>query len=131
MGLLGKILLTLVVIAVAVLVLRQRAQARPPLVVIPRREAPPRRGGLPVGWLASAVVLLMLAIAGYWLYSSWRDAHEVLYLRVVDAGSGHVAHYRAYRGDIADREFVTTDGVRVRLAETERLETTTIPPARN
>lgn len=131
MGLLGKILLTLVVIAVAVLVLRQRAQARPPLVVIPRREAPPRRGGLPVGWLASAVVVLMLAIAGYWLYSNWRDAHEVLYLRVVDAGSGHVVHYRAYRGDIGDREFVTTDGTRVRLAETERLETTTIPPARN
>ncbi len=130
MGLLGKILLTVLVIAGAFLVLRTRAQARPPLPRPPVTPAPSRRT-LPVGWLASAVVVLMLGVATFWLYSSWREAHDVLYVRVVDAGTGHVSHYRAYRGDIDDRGFVTTEGVRVRLAETERLETSTIPPVRN
>jgi hypothetical protein len=44
----------------------------------------------------------------------------------VDASSGRAAEYRAQRGDIEDREFVTTDGRRVVLADTERLETSTI-----
>ncbi|BAN69710.1 hypothetical protein EBS_1841 [endosymbiont of unidentified scaly snail isolate Monju] len=134
MGLLGKILLTVIVIAGALLVLRARAQARLPRVSPPVGPSAPR-SALPIGWLASAVVVLMLGVAAFWLYSSWREswreAHDVLYVRVVDAGTGHVTHYRAYRGDIDDREFITTDGVRVRLADTERLETSTIPPARN
>ena len=129
-GLLGKILLTVIVIAGALLVLRARAQARLPRVSPPVGSSAPR-SVLPIGWLASAVVVLMLGVAAFWLYSSWREAHDVLYVRVVDAGTGHVTHYRAYRGDIDDREFITTDGVRVRLADTERLETSTIPPARN
>lgn len=131
MGLLGKILLTAVVIAIVLLVVRYRAQARLSVPREPVTVTMPRRPPVPVGWVASAVVLVMLAIALYWLYSTWRDDHDVLYVRVVDAGTGHVTEYRAYRGDIDDREFITTDGVRVRLAETERLELTTVPPARN
>ncbi|RMG32660.1 MAG: hypothetical protein D6720_12885 [Gammaproteobacteria bacterium] len=126
MGLLGKILLTAIVIAIVLLVVRYRAQARLPSTRQPVTVTLPRRNPLPIGWVASAVVVLMLAVASYWLYSSWRDDHDVLSVRVVDAGTGHVAEYRAYRGDIEDREFVTTEGVRVRLAETERLEISTL-----
>ncbi len=131
MGLLGKILLTAVVIAIVLLVVRYRAQARLPVPREPVTVTMSHRSPVPVGWVASAVVIVMLAVVLYWLYSAWRDDHDVLYVRVVDAGTGHVTEYRAYRGDIDDREFVTTDGVRVRLAETERLELTTIPPGRN
>ena len=56
----------------------------------------------------------------------WRDSNEIIFIRVVDARSGHATEYRAQRGDIQDREFITTDGRRVVLAETERLETSTI-----
>lgn len=131
MGLLGKILLTALVIVIVLLVLRYRAQARLPVPREPVTVTMPRRSPVPVGWVASAAVLVMLAVVIYWLYSAWRDDHDVLYVRVVDASTGHATEYRAYRGDIDDREFITTDGVRVRLAETERLELTTIPPGRN
>ena len=130
MGLPGKILLTVVVIAGALLVLRGRARARPPRMS-PSVVSGIPRSALPIGWLASGLVLLMLGGAVFWLYSSWREARDVLYVRVVDAGTGNVTHYRACRGDIDDREFVTTDGIRVRMADTERMEISTIPPARN
>ena len=76
--------------------------------------------------LALAVVVLMLLGSAYLLYEHWRDGSEVIFIRVVDAGSGRAVEYRAQRGDIMDREFVTVDGRRIVLAETERLETSTV-----
>ncbi|MCP5431131.1 MAG: hypothetical protein H6962_13680 [Chromatiaceae bacterium] len=72
----------------------------------------------------------MLLASGFLLYEHWRDSTEVIFIRVVDAGTGRATEYRAQRGDIEDREFLTTDGRRVFLAETERLETSTIRPGR-
>ncbi len=132
MGLLGKLFLTIAVIAAVLIYLRYRQQASPP----PPRPAPrvvnePPPGRSTIGWLASAVIVVLILASGGWLYRSWQEMNEVLYVRVVDAGTGHAQQYRAYRGDIDDREFVTTDGTRVRLAETERVEISTVPPARN
>ena len=70
----------------------------------------------------------MLATSVYLLFEHWRDNNAVIYIRVVDAGSGRTAEYRAARGDIQDRAFTTVDGRRVVLAETERLETSTVSP---
>jgi hypothetical protein len=130
-GLLGKLLLTAAVIAGVMMYLRYRmlqssAPARPEPRVIDAGK--PRSS---IGWVASLVVVVFILAVGIWLYRYWLERHEVLYVRVVDAGSGHSEQYRAYRSDVDDREFVTLDGLRVRLAETERLETTTVPPARN
>ena len=131
MGLLGKLLLTVAVIAGVVMYLRYRQQTStaPPRPVSRVVNPAPTRSS--IGWLASAIVVVVILGSGIWLYRSWVEQNEILYVRVVDAGTGHAQQYRAYRGDIDDREFVTLDGIRVRLAETERLETTTIPPARN
>ena len=68
----------------------------------------------------------MLLASAYFLYEYWRDRNEVIFIRVVDAGSGRAAEYQAQRGDIQEREFVTTDGRRIVLAATERLETSTV-----
>ena len=76
--------------------------------------------------MAAGAVALMLLASGYLLYEHWRDGSEVIFIRVVDAGSGRASEYRAQRGDSQDREFVTTDGRRIVLAETERLETSTV-----
>jgi len=122
----GKILFTIGVILVVALVWRTRkAQdlaVRPP----PRLINPPPTRRWPVRGLAAGIVALMVAASAFLLYEHWRDSSEVIYIRVVDAGSGRAAEYRAQRGDISDREFVTTDGRRIVLAETERLETSTI-----
>lgn len=123
---LTKILFTVAVI-VAVLAFVRFRQQRENLVINqePRLVNPPKRRSLPVGWLASAAVSLMLIASGVLIYNYWKDANVVINVRVVDAGSSKSVTYRAYRGDVGDREFVTVDGVRVVLAETERLETFT------
>ena len=72
--------------------------------------------------LAVATVALMLLASAYLLYEHWRDSSDVIFIRVIDAGSGRTVEYRAQRGDIKEREFLTTDGRRIVLAETERLE---------
>jgi len=76
--------------------------------------------------LAVATVALMLLASAYLLYEHWRDSSDIIFIRVIDAGSGRTVEYRAQRGDIQEREFLTTDGRRIVLAETERLETSTI-----
>jgi hypothetical protein len=124
---LTKILFTAAVIAVVVALMRFRRQ-REALVSRdePRLVNPPKeKKGMPIGWLASAAVSLMLIASGVLLYNHWQDSNVVISVRVVDASSGKSETYRAYRGDVDDREFVTVDGVRVVLADTERLETST------
>ncbi len=126
----SKILFTLAIILAVVWFWRtRRARALPP-------RPPPRvinpvqtERRLPVRALATGVVTLMILASAFLLYDHWRDSSEVIYIRVVDASSGRAAEYRAQRGDIDDRQFVTTDGRRIVLAETERLETSTIRSA--
>jgi hypothetical protein len=122
----GKLLFTLAVILVVAFIWRTRRptypQERPPPRLI--NPAQPRRW--PIRGLALSAGMLMLLASAYLLFDHWRDNSEVIFIRVVDASSGRAAEYRAQRGDIEDREFVTTDGRRVVLADTERLETSTI-----
>jgi uncharacterized SAM-binding protein YcdF (DUF218 family) len=122
----GKIIFTLAVILLVALIWRTRNTRRPVERPPPRLINPPGPGRSPVRLLALAVVVLMLLGSAYLLYEHWRDGSEVIFIRVVDAGSGRAVEYRAQRGDIMDREFVTVDGRRIVLAETERLETSTV-----
>lgn len=117
-----KILLTALVIAGAVLTLRLRArrlsesgQQRP---VLP---APARRSQLP-RLAAYGALIIMLAGASLYLYHQWRDAYQVVTVRVIDTRSGKQAVYQAYKGDVDGRSFQTVDGRTVALAEVERLE---------
>jgi len=123
---LGKILFTIAVIMVVALIWRTRKPRYPGERPPPRLINPPTSRQWPLKGLAVGVVTLMLLASAYLLYEQWRDSSEVIFIRVVDAGSGRTAEYRAQRGDIRDREFVTTDGRRIVLAETERLETSTV-----
>ena len=122
----GKILFTLAVILLVALVWGTRRASPRDGQAEPRLVNPAPRPRSPLRALALTAVVLMLLASGYLLYEHWRDSSEVIFIRVVDAGSGRMAEYRAQRGDIQDREFVTTDGRRIVLAETERLETSTI-----
>jgi hypothetical protein len=131
----GKVLFTLGVILVVMLIWRTRQPVPDQRRLPPRVINPPtarRRGVLA---LAIAAAVLMLAASGLLLYDYWRDNNEVIVIRVIDARSGQATEYRAERGEIRDREFVTTDGRHVMLAETERLETSTlstpVPQGRN
>lgn len=122
----GKVLLTIAVILVVALIWRTRSPARLPARQPPRLINPRTQRRWPIRGLAIGAVVLMLLGSGYLLYEHWRDSSEVIYIRVVDASSGRAAEYRAARGDIGERTFTTVDGRHIVLAETERLETSTI-----
>ena len=123
----GKVLFTLGVVLVVALRWRTR-QPRPISPgAAPRLINPPtsrRRNAL--RYLAVAAVSVLLVASVYLLYDHWRDRHEVIFVRVVDASTGRSVDYRARRGDIGDREFMTEDGRQIVLAATERLETSSL-----
>lgn len=135
---LTKIFFTLSIVAAVMAFLRFRQQqegdfnpARPSRVINPDDVPEKPSKFRSVGWLATiAVSLMMLSFAGL-MYNSWKESNDLIYVRVVDASSGKSQQYSAYRGDIEDRSFKTINGVTVRLADTERMETSTIPPAQN
>jgi hypothetical protein len=120
----GKVLFTLAVILVVALIWRTRRPRQPQLAAPPRLVNPAKRRQLPWRVLAFVAVAVMVAASVFLVYDHWRDNNEEIFLRVVDAGSGRVTEYRARRGDIGEREFVTTDCRHVVLAESEPLETT-------
>ncbi len=115
---LTKIVFTLAVIGVVILVVRFRGRpARSPV------QAPREKPGTPwVKGMAFTVIGVMIAGSALAVWLFWRDAHQVMQVRVIDSRSGRVSEYRAYRGSLEERSFETLDGRRVRLAETERLE---------
>lgn len=126
----GKVLFTLGVILLVALIWRTRQSPGPQAGNGPRLINPPAARRAPWRGLAVVTVFLMILASGLLLYDYWLDRSEVLVIQVVDATTGRSIEYRARRGDIDDRTFLTTDGRRVVLAETERLETTTISSPR-
>ena len=122
----GKVLFTIGVILVVALIWRTRRPEQGSDRPEPRLINPQAQRRWPIKGLAIGVIALMLLASGFLLYEHWRDSSEVIYIRVVDASSGRTAEYRAARGDIGERTFTTVDGRHIVLAETERLETSTI-----
>ena len=117
-----KLLLTALVIAGAMFALRLRrrrslAIAEPrPALPLPARRSPLLR------LAAYGSLAIMLGGAGLYLYHQWRDAYQVVTVRVIDSRSGKATVYQAYKGDVEGRSFQTVDGRSVALAEVERLE---------
>lgn len=120
---LTKVIFTIAVVLAVIFFSRLRRRPRLGVTASHRTAALPGDSHKWVRWLASAVVVLMVAGAALYLYLDWRDASEIVQVRVIDAGSGKFYEYKVYRGELEERSFRTTDGRRVVLAETERMET--------
>lgn len=117
-----KLLLTALVIAGAILTIRMRTQRPREVRVQPELlSAPPERSPL-LRLGAYGLLVIMLGGAVFYLYHQWRDAYQVVKVRVIDTRSGQTVVYQAYKGDVAGRSFQTVDGRTVALAEVERLE---------
>ncbi|MEJ1298776.1 MAG: antitermination protein NusG [Candidatus Sedimenticola sp. (ex Thyasira tokunagai)] len=118
-----KLLLTILVIGGALIYVRRRNQRALLQQPASPRSLPsePQRSSLVKVAAVVSVVLMLLGAVGY-LYFQWQDNYQVVDLRVVDTRSGNEKHYHAYKGDVEARGFVTTDGLRVSLAEVERME---------
>ncbi|AHF03217.1 hypothetical protein MARPU_04460 [Marichromatium purpuratum 984] len=111
----GKLVLTLAVIAGAYLVVRARWRGE---------SVPGVRLGLPpraLRWAATGLLLVMLGASGFYLLYDWRQAREVVEVRVLNVASGAEIRYLARRGSVEGRRFRTLDGIEVRLADVERM----------
>lgn len=117
-----KILLTALVIAGAVLVIRRR-QRHTELMEV--SQQPTSNSGKRISAIHFAVfIVLTLMIAGSVLYffNQWWDANRIVVVKVIDTTTGRAVEFEAYNGDIDGRSFRTTDGRKITLAAVERLE---------
>ncbi|MCU7935673.1 MAG: antitermination protein NusG [Candidatus Thiodiazotropha sp. (ex Dulcina madagascariensis)] len=123
----SKILLTLTVIAVAWLVIRNRQQRLP----TPSSDAGPSGvSGKPnslIRWGGYALLVMMLLGSGMFLFLQWQDSYRVVTVRVIDTQSGRSVSYSARRADVGDRRFLTLDGREVNVANSERIELESTP----
>lgn len=117
-----KLLLTALVVAGAFLAIRMRARRPREVRVQPELLPPPAERSPLLRLGAYGLLVIMLGGAGFYLYHQWRDAYQVVKVRVIDTRSGQTVVYQAYKGDVAGRSFQTVDGRTVALAEVERLE---------
>lgn len=117
-----KLLLTLLVIAGAVLTLRMRREreAAPSAAVSTRTSN--KKFDTPIKIIAAGLAVLMLSGVGAYTYHLWQDSYRVVMVSVIDTRSGNLTQYEVYKGDVEGRQFITTDGRTVTLAEVERLE---------
>jgi hypothetical protein len=125
---LTKILVTLVVIALGWLAVRDRWRGSEGGGSPGRSLPSPRADGhdalVPRGAVrlaAYGLVVLMLVGTGVYLLQGWQRDREVVDVEVVNAYTGEIQRYEARRGEIDRRSFHTLDGRRVQIAEMERL----------
>jgi len=118
----AKILLTLSVIVIAWLVIRQRQRrqavidSRPPPIVIKHSPNGYWR------WTGYLLLIMMILGSGLFLYQAWQDHIRIVSVLVIDTQSGNTTRYQAHRGDVEARRFVTLDGREVSVANNERIE---------
>ncbi|MEX0962435.1 MAG: hypothetical protein WDZ52_00125 [Pseudohongiellaceae bacterium] len=126
---LGKILLTLAVIVIAFLFVRQRdikakSQARPDVV---KAAGEPRQrpddslsADLRLGAYMFLALIVGLGLALY--YFQWQDDHSIVTVRLHSEGQLDPIEYRVYKYQLQERSFTTLDGTLVTVASSERME---------
>ncbi|MDD9857518.1 MAG: hypothetical protein OXU96_05645 [Gammaproteobacteria bacterium] len=113
---LSKILFTIAVIIGVIIFFRHRQSRAVPVqppAAEPGRSLPPRIAAFGLLGVLGAVALLIFAL-------EWRRGERIVSIRVISNGA--TADYRARYKSIKGRNFVTLDGARVSLGESDRIE---------
>lgn len=119
----GRILLTLAVIAIAYFVLRQRKIAEEreekgeKVVANERSEL-----ANDVRLAAYMFLVFMVGIGGAVYYFRWQDDHTVLTINLHRENQSQPVSYQVYKFQLMDRSFTTIDGTQVTVAGSERME---------
>ncbi|MES9992952.1 MAG: hypothetical protein ABW098_13420 [Candidatus Thiodiazotropha sp.] len=118
-----KLILTLTVIAIAWLVVRNRQQRMQAITHQGQPSEAPKPAHNPLlKWGAYLLLVMLLLGSGLFLYTQWQDLARVVTVTVIDTQTGRSVSYQARRGDIEERHFVTLDGREVNVANSERME---------
>lgn len=135
---LGKILVTAVVILLAFTLIRQKGlknglengllshegrREKPssgPNSDVADREQSTLQKDLRLG--AYLFLILMVGLGGTLYYSSWQDDHRVITVNLYRDGQQEPVSYQVYKYQVGERSFTTTDGINVTVAASERME---------
>ena len=118
-----KLILTLTVIAIAWLVVKNRQQRVEAISHDRQPGVPARQDANPLmKWGAYTLLAMLLLGSGGYLFVQWQDSARVVTVIVIDTQTGRSVSYQARRGDIEERYFVTLDGREVSVANNERIE---------
>lgn len=140
----GKILLTLAVIVLAVVYLRKRAAMRRLEAAARQQQAAPqsqvdqflttaasqasrpsadsRQLNRTLRWLLWSLALLAVLSGSLYTYHRWQDNNRELTILLYRDGDTAPVVYRVPRHSLGDRSFVTHDGVQVTVSASERME---------
>lgn len=132
---LGKILLTLAVIIIAIFYIKQRdlQQATPknPAAKAKSNAETPKPNNKAIAGDslsedfrtgAYMFLVLMLALGAALYYFRWQDDHTILTVTLHSDNQAESNRYQIYKYQLQDRSFTTLDGILVTVASTERME---------
>lgn len=131
----SKILLTLAVIVVAILILKQRkdvtatsgtnrTSALPKSGSAASTAAVNSRRGLSDYRIAAYVFLaVMISLASVVYFFNWQDDHRIVTVTLYGSGNNEAEPvvYQVYQYQLQTRSFTTTDGIVVNVAGNERM----------
>ena len=126
----GKILLTLAVMAIAYLMVRQehkgksdKSKPAPSKIGAGDQKKPPDPTLHDDLRTASYLFLLfMIFVGGALYYYRWLDDHKLITVRLYSADQADPTSYEVYKFQLADRSFTTVDGRVITAAGSERME---------
>ncbi len=125
---LGKILLTVAVILIAILVVRQRNDTgtgrSPSGGDTPAPGRPETTGTSDLRTAAYLFLILMFGTGAIVYYLRWQDDHTVVTVNLFRDGLSEPATYQVYKYQLDSRSFTTTEGIRITVADSERMEVT-------
>lgn len=122
---LGKILLTLSVIAIAYLYIRQQqvSESREKNNSSNSNESAEKDElGKDIRTAAYLLLFLMTGVGAALFYYDWRDDHQVLTVNLHRESQAEPVSYQVYKYQLQDRSFTTTDGIQITVASSERME---------
>lgn len=120
-----KILLTLLIIIIAyALIKRQRANAgrQKDTGDVPCKDNNMRLDASDLRLGAYMFVAIMFMLGGYFYYQRWQQDHQLLTVRLYHVGEQQVVEYQVFQYQLDNRSFVTTDGIQVKVSDSERME---------
>ena len=120
----GRILLTLAVIAIAYLFIRQRrlSEERENKPVTTARGKAQDELSQDLRMAAYMFLVLMVGIGGAVYYFRWQDEHTILTINLHRENQAQPVSYQVYKYQLQERSFTTIDGTQVTVAGSERME---------
>lgn len=125
---LGKILLTISIVLLGLVWVRQMRQHKRKEAAAAGRSLPGTSATAPApalndyrfaAWLFLA---LMLGLGGYLYYLQWQEDNTVVQILLHREGNSAPVTYEVRRKQLEARAFTTVEGVRVTVAASERME---------